>query len=68
MIELLSESQAIAGGGLLIAGLCFILYLPVFIVLNGILRGYIESAWTLTFMRLTGAGPEVIEGAAAPAE
>lgn len=42
------------GGGILIAGLCLITYLPVFLVLNGILRGYIESAWTLTFLRLTG--------------
>lgn len=39
---------------LLIAGLCLVFYLPVFLVLNGILRGYIETAWTLTFLRLTG--------------
>jgi len=26
----------------------------VLLVLNGILRSYIETAWTLTFMRLTG--------------
>lgn len=45
--------QAI-GGGLLLAGICFITYLPVLLVLNGILRSYIGSAWTLTFMRLTG--------------
>lgn len=41
-------------GGLLIAGLCFVAYLPVLILLNGILTSYIESAWTLTYMRLTG--------------
>lgn len=42
------------GSGLLVAGLCFVLYLPVLILLNGILTGYIESAWTLTYLRLTG--------------
>jgi hypothetical protein len=42
------------GGGLFLAAVCFIAYLPVLLVLNGILRSYIETAWTLTFMRLTG--------------
>jgi hypothetical protein len=41
------------GGGLLTAALCFLAYLPVLLVLSGILRAYIESAWTLTYMRLT---------------
>lgn len=41
------------GGGLLIAGLCFISYLPLLILLNGILQAYIKSAWTLTYLRLT---------------
>jgi len=39
--------------GLLIAGLCFVAYLPILILLNGILSAYIQSAWTLTYMRLT---------------
>jgi hypothetical protein len=43
------------GGGLVTAAICFVLYLPVLIVLSGILRSYIESAWTLTYLRLTGA-------------
>lgn len=41
-------------GGLLTAALCFVAYLPVLLVLGGILRAYIDSAWTLTYMRLTG--------------
>lgn len=43
-------------------GLC--LYIPVAMVLNGILMAYTESAWTLTFMRLTkpqANAPLVIE-------
>jgi len=47
------------GFGLVLAGLCFIAYLPVYLVLNGILRSYIESAWTLTFMRLTSKPAEL---------
>ncbi len=41
------------GPGILIAGLCLVAYLPVLLVLSGILRAYISSAWTLTYMRLT---------------
>jgi len=31
----------------------------VLLVLSGILRGYIESAWTLTFLRLTAKPAEL---------
>ena len=41
------------GPGIWIAGLCLVVYLPVLFVLSGILRAYISSAWTLTYMRLT---------------
>jgi hypothetical protein len=45
-------------GGLLVSALCFLGYLPVLLVLAGIVRSYYESAWTLTYMRLKGA-PQV---------
>ncbi len=32
-------------------GLC--IYIPISLVLNGIMTAYVESAWTLTYMRLT---------------
>ena len=54
-------------GGLLVAGLCLVAYLPVLLLLNGILRGYIESAWTLTFLRLTSR-PAALEPIPAPTE
>jgi hypothetical protein len=38
---------------LILAGVCFCLYLPVLWLLSGILTAYTESAWTLTYMRLT---------------
>lgn len=42
-----------AGAVLWIGIACIIAYLPILIVLNGILTAYIQSVWTLTFMRLT---------------
>jgi hypothetical protein len=30
-----------------------VVYLPVLLVANGILTGYLESVWALTFLRLT---------------
>ena len=53
-------SQTALNSGLIIAGLCLVIYLPVLIVLGGILMAYIESAWTLTYLRLTGK-PAAIE-------
>lgn len=38
---------------LTIAAGMFVLYLPVLLVLNGILQSYSQSVWTLTFLRLT---------------
>ncbi len=38
---------------LIFMAVCFCLYLPVLLLLNGILTAYSESAWTLTFLRLT---------------
>lgn len=38
---------------LIFSAICFCLYLPILWVLNGILTAYIESTWTLTYMRLT---------------
>ena len=40
-------------GGVVVAAICFVAYLPFLIVLGGILRSYVGSAWTLTFLRLT---------------
>jgi hypothetical protein len=54
------ETDAAIPTGLIVAGLCFVAYLPVLLLLSGILRSYISAAWTLTFMRLT-ARPAAIE-------
>jgi hypothetical protein len=38
---------------MIFAGICLFLYIPIVWLLNGILTAYTESAWTLTYMRLT---------------
>jgi len=40
--------------GLLVSGTFFVIYLPVLIFLSGILKAYVSSSWTLTYLRLTG--------------
>lgn len=52
LIGVISENPQMIGGSLLFSALCFIGYLPVLIGLNGIVSSYIETAWTLTFLRL----------------
>ncbi|MGE5123302.1 MAG: hypothetical protein ACM3H7_02205 [Acidobacteriaceae bacterium] len=39
--------------GWILFGIFFVIYLPFLLVLSGILRAYISSAWTLTYLRLT---------------
>lgn len=50
---------------MIFAGVCLCLYIPVAWLLNGILAAYTESAWTLTYMRLTAKpqdnAPAVLE-------
>ena len=51
---------------LIIAGLCILAYLPVSLVLNGILQCYLQTVWTLTYLRLTKPGEEAQAPAALP--
>jgi hypothetical protein len=41
---------------LAVGGICILIYLPVLILAGGILKAYVQSAWTLTFLRVTGRG------------
>ncbi len=38
---------------LIIAGLCIAAYIPISLAANGLLTAYLESVWTLTYLRLT---------------
>ena len=42
---------------MILLGVCICIYIPVSMVLNGILTAYTQSAWTLTYRRLTGFLP-----------
>jgi hypothetical protein len=50
---LLIGSQTSITSGLAIFGLCLVVYIPVAILLNGVLQTYINGSWTLTYRRLT---------------
>jgi len=60
MAAIFGDTGTFAAGGLIITGLCCVAYLPVLLVLGGIIKAYIGSAWTLTYLRLT-KGPAVDE-------
>lgn len=47
--------------------ICGLVYLPVLLVLQGILQTWTTSAWTLAFRQLTGAQPAVVPVAPSPA-
>ncbi len=52
MMGFASGSDAAGWGGIGIALLCIVAYMPVLLLVNGIVQGYIKSAWTLTFVAL----------------
>jgi hypothetical protein len=62
-----TESTWTATTGLLIAGLCFLIYLPVLILLNGILQTWVTSVWTLAYQTFAGQAPRISAPPPAPA-
>jgi hypothetical protein len=58
-----ATGQGSSSAFLVAAGACLTIYLPVLVVASGVLTAYIESAWTLTFLRLTRL-PQITEGLA----
>jgi hypothetical protein len=46
--------------GLVTAGLCLVVYLPLMIVANGVLQTYVTGVWTLSFRQLTGRARGVL--------
>jgi hypothetical protein len=59
MVAAMAGGSRALGSGIFVSVLLFLVYLPVLIVLSGILQTYVFSAWTLTFRRLTGHGPQL---------
>lgn len=46
-------SDIVFGGGLITSLLCCAAYVPVLIVLSGILQAFIKTAWTATYLEMT---------------
>lgn len=47
-------NEPIATGSFVVTALCIAGYIPVAIILNGLIQTYVQAAWTLTYRRLTG--------------
>jgi hypothetical protein len=63
-IVAIPAAMALAAGGApnwtpWVAAVCFCLYMPVLLLLNGVVVAYTESAWTLMYLRLTK--PQIAE-------
>lgn len=58
-------TEASLGIGIGLAALCCLAYLPILLLLNGILQTYAQSAWTLTYRRLTDRSGEPLAAPAA---
>jgi hypothetical protein len=52
-------------GGLVLSAALFLLYLPILLAARGLLQSYVDTAWTLTFRRLTGRAPGSAENVGA---
>jgi hypothetical protein len=58
LFSLFSQDAAAFGQGLTISLILFVVALPFLILFNGILQSYIQSAWTLTYLQITGSKPK----------
>lgn len=58
MLATKSADTAVALAPLALAGICFVAYLPVLLILQGVEQTYNQSALTLTYLRLTAPAAE----------
>lgn len=62
LIGVIAGTQATITGGLIVAGIILLIYLPIAIFLSSVLQAYIGSAWVLTYRRLaTVAGEAAVD-------
>jgi hypothetical protein len=66
MFALMAGGEKLWQSGLAVSLICLVIYLPVLIVLGGVLRSYIQSTWTLTFLRLTAPKQALVAPATEP--
>ncbi|MDX1436987.1 MAG: hypothetical protein R3335_09255 [Anaerolineales bacterium] len=53
----LFAGEGTLGAAGIVAAVCIVLYLPILFILNGVIRSYLGSVWTLTYLRLTSEAP-----------
>jgi hypothetical protein len=56
-----AESAGLFAGGIATGLICGLAYSPILLVLSGIVRGYIQVTWTLTYKQLTGDVPAIVD-------
>lgn len=73
IIGFMVNEQAAINTGLIFSGVCFVAYMPFLLAVVGIMRSYIITSWTLSYLQWRGTAMDKpvivppIEPAAAPA-
>ncbi len=57
VIPLVANSGTFSWTPIIAGGACLLLYLPVLLAISGLLLAYLQSVWTLTYLRLTRNKP-----------
>ena len=58
VLPLIFSAASNSTGPIWITVICCALYFPILLALSGILNAYVQSVWTLTYMRLTANPPQ----------
>ena len=58
IIGFIANEQAAINTGLILSGICFAIYLPVLLALVGLMRSYIITSWTLSYLQWADPAPE----------
>jgi len=64
VVASITETTAIVSVGVIAVIGIMVIYIPVAILISGVLRTYVGSAWTLTYMKLGKVTPELLEAPA----
>ena len=65
--HVVAAAAAVAGAaGMAVAGLCVVIYLPILIIVGGMIETWVMAAWTLTYKQLTGRAPASVVPAPLP--
>jgi hypothetical protein len=54
MSGLIIGTDSSSWAGFIISAICFVAFIPVLLAISGILRAFVTSSWTLTYLELTG--------------